>query len=283
MKTFDYQGKPIRYVHEGRGEPLIFIHNGGTSHTIWRDIVPRFTDRYEVFAPDLPGFGASAKPQAGYTLVDYVRMLEAFIDTHQLGPVRIVGNCMGSAMALSYAMRHPEDVRALVLINPLTDATFLAGWIGSALWLRKKAPGPSHVITGVLENVRLPHLLSEHALAFQFGSIGRKKKLHLTPELCACFTSEGQMPSLMGVFDDLAEYAVLDRFRPGPDFPPICTIWGEENRVLSAKAGRKLNETLQPERQEWLEDCGHLVMMEKPDVVSAIIDDFLSTRKAAVA
>lgn len=283
MKTFDYQGQPIRYVREGKGEPLVFIHNGGTSHTIWRDVIPHFTDRYEVFAPDLPGFGASAKPEAGYKLEDYVRVLEAFVDAHRLGPVRLVGNCMGSAMSLAFAMRRPHDVHSLVLVNPLTDATFSAGWIGPALWLRKKAPGPAHVITGVLENVRLPHLLSEHSLAFQFGSIGRKKKLHLTPELCACFTGEGQMPSLMGVFDDLVAYASLDQFRPGPGFPPICTIWGVENRVLSAKAGRKLNETLQPVRQEWLEGCGHLVMMEKPDVVSAIIDDFLSTKKAAVA
>ncbi|HVH42193.1 MAG TPA: alpha/beta hydrolase [Labilithrix sp.] len=283
MQTFDYKGLPIKYVRQGRGEPIVFIHNGGTSHTIWRDVLPRFSDRYEVFALDLLGFGDSAKPDTGYTLENYVGLLSAFIDAHELAPLRLVGNCMGSAMSLAFAMQRPQDVRALVLVNPLTDATFSAGWLGSTLWLRKNAPGVSRGIAASIGRLRLPNAIGEQSLAFQFGSIGRKRKLHLTPELCACFTAEGQTHSLLAVFDDIVTYATLDTFEPGPTFPPICTIWGLENRVLSAKAGRKLNATLRPAREEWLEGCGHLPMLEKPDEISAIIDEFFGERRAAVA
>lgn len=284
METFDYRGHPIRYVHEGKGEPIVFIHNGGTSHTIWRDIVPRFSDRYEIFSIDLLGFGSSAKPDSGYRLADYVAFIEAFVDAHKLSSTRFVGNCMGSAMALGFAMKHPTAVRSLVLVNPLTDATFASGWLGSALWLRKNAPAVSHGLQDALGRMRLPNIIGEQSLAFQFGPIGRKKKLQYTPELCACFAGESQMHSLLSVFDDLEAYASLDRFEPGPDFPPICTIWGVENRVLSANAGRKLNQTLHPVREEWLEGCGHLPMMEKPEEVATIIDEFFGeTWKAAVA
>ena len=281
METFDYRGVPIQFERQGKGEPVVLIHNGGTSHTIWRDVAPRLAARYETFALDLLGFGASGKPVTGYTLENYIALLTEFIDTCKLAPVRLVGNCMGSAMSLGFTMRRPQDVRALVLVNPLTDATYSAGWIGSTLWLRKKAPGLARGIYGPLGRMHLPKWMALLSLAFQFGPIGRKAGLQHTEELCACFTNEGQMHSLMGVLDDLGEYAVFDKFERPADFPPVCTVWGLENRVLSAKAGRRLNQTLRPERAEWLAGCGHLVMLEKPTEVAGIIDEFFSVTKGA--
>lgn len=283
METFEYQGLPIKYVRAGKGEPLVFIHNGGTSHVIWRDIIPQFTDRYETFAFDLFGFGDSGKPKDGYDFDNYVGLLAAFIDSFGLKGVRLVGNCMGSAMSLGFARQRPKDVKALVLVNPLTDATYSAGWLGSTLWLRKNAPVLSRGVFGPFSRIRLPNAIGEQSLAFQFGSIGRKKKLHHTPELCACFTGKGQTFSLVSILGDISNYAALDTFVPGPDFPPICTIWGLENRVLSAKAGRKLNETLRPAREVWLEGCGHLCTLEKPDEIAAVMSEFFGDRRAAVA
>jgi pimeloyl-ACP methyl ester carboxylesterase len=276
MKTFLYQGLPIKYVRQGEGEPIVFIHNGGTSHAIWRDVMPKFSDRYSVYAIDLLGFGQSAKPDDGYTLDNYISLLGAFIDEQQLGATRLVGNCMGSALSLGFAMRRPESVRALVLMNPLTDKTYSGGWLRSTLWLRKNAPNVANGVFGMMGKVKLPTALKRQSLAFQLGSIGRKRGLHNDPDVCACVTT--QTRSLFGVHDDLSTYAIFDEFEPGPTFPPICTIWGLENRVLSAKAGRKLNETLRPARQEWLAGSGHLPMVERPDEVASIIDEFFKQR-----
>jgi pimeloyl-ACP methyl ester carboxylesterase len=77
------------------------------------------------------------------------------------------------------------------------------------------------------------------------------------------------------VLDDPENYSVIDNLAPPPGFPPICTIWGLQNKIVSPKAGRRLNSTLHPARQEWLPDSGHLLMLEQPDEVAAIIDGFL--------
>ena len=247
MQTFDHRGSTLRYQRTGAGEPVVFLHNRGTSHAIWSEVIPGLAG-FECFALDLLGFGASDKPERGYELETYVDTLGALLDAHGLSRVRLVGNCMGSAISLSFATRRPADVRALVLCNPLTEATFSAGQLGSMLALQRRAPS----LTAAMSHVSLGAWLGSYALRFQVGRCGVERGVHERKDLCACYASDGQSRSLLKVLADLPNYAVLDRLEPHAHqgFPPICTIWGLDNRVLSARAGRTLNETLRPVRQE---------------------------------
>jgi len=274
LETFDFHGLPIKYSRVGKGDPIVMLHNGGSCHAIWDDVSERLSDRHEIFALDLIGYGESAKPGSGYNLDNYVFMLDGFLTSIGINGITLVGNCMGSAISLMYAEKNPGKVKALVLCNPLTEATFLGGWLGLFLWMRKRFPGVSRRIYRVLGRLRFTNGIGSLMTLFQIGSLGRERKIHRNPALCACYTYDGQMKSLLGVLDDLPNYSVLDRMVPGEAFPPICTIWGLENRILSPKAGRHLNETLRPKRQEWLAGCGHLPMLEQPDKVASIIDEF---------
>lgn len=277
MHVLSWNNASIAYVRKGAGIPLLFIHNGGTSHAIWLDVIDRLADRYDCIALDLLGYGASSKPQSGYTMDEYVALIVALLDALELPSAFLVGNCMGSAISVHTARSYPERVRGLVLINPLTEATFQAGWLAAALALRQRAPRLAAPLFRGLGALQLPRWTAPLTLAFQLGRSGRKRGVQKHEGLQECHSSEGQLRSMLAVLDDIDAYAEVDRFVPPAYFPPIMTVWGEQNRVLSAHAGEALNATLRPRTAYRLPDCGHLLMMESPDELASMIRTFVET------
>ncbi|MEV0245483.1 alpha/beta hydrolase [Nocardia sp. NPDC050712] len=277
MATFAHHGRTVVYDRAGDGPPIVLLHNAGTSRRIWDEQVAELRRDHEVFALDLPGYGESQRPATGYRLVDYVRMLDAFLDEHHLTDVVLVGNCLGSAVALSYTItRAVPRVRALVLINPLTWNTVYRGQQAPLAWLSATLP-----LAPLARRLALPDLVSGLIIANQLGSRGRAQKLQDSRTLRAPWGDTGRLIALDRLVQDFPAFRALDSFTPGPDFPPICTIWGAQNRILSATAGAALGATtLHPHTSVVLPDCGHLPMMEDPGAVTGAITDFLDALPA---
>lgn len=276
LPTIPFRTWNIAYERRGSGSPLLFLHNGGTSHRIWRDVMNNLQSDYDVIAIDLLGYGESSKPGHSYTMDVYVDLVVTVLDTFQIDRVTLVGNCMGSAISLHMAHQHPERIRGLILINPLTEATFNHGWLAPVLKARQASPNLVGRAYKTISNVKLPQWTAPGSLAFQIGKAGRQRGIHKDGELQQLHASKGQLRSMLDVLADIDAYAEIDA--PGfvtPDFPPIYTIWGEDNRVLSAKAGARLNKTLEPHASCTIPECGHLVMMESPDKVANHMRQYL--------
>jgi pimeloyl-ACP methyl ester carboxylesterase len=179
---------------------------------------------------------------------------------------------MGSATALSYAAQHAGAVRAMVLFNTLTTATYSAGLLGPLRSLPRRAPS----LVSRMSNIALGSRLGKVAVRAQLGRDGIARRVHDRADLHALYERSSQSRSLLAVLEDIPSYAALDRFEPPDDFPPIFSIWGLDNRVLPARVGRTLMKTLRPARQEWFERCGHLAMLERPEAIAELILDFFA-------
>lgn len=275
MEHFAYNDLSIAYERRGSGPPMLFLHNGGTSSRIWRPQVESFSDRFDTVAVDLPGFGESTLGARPLTLAAYAEAVTALVEHLDLAATVIVGNCMGSNIATVIAENDPTLVRALVLVNPLTEATFGAGWLGPLHKLNRLAPPVARLTRRVSRHIRVPRVVAPLVVGFQVGAAGRERRVNHDPELIACNLRAQQLPALIDVLEDMGAYGGLDRGRQLAGIP-ILTMWGASNRVLSERVGRTLNQTLAPEANVVLERCGHLPMLERPAEVTAAIGEFLS-------
>lgn len=276
MDVYEHDGIEMAYARAGDGPPVLFLHNGGTSHTIWRNQTAALSERYCTVAVDLPGFGASPRPQGGIDLAGYVEVVTAFVGAELAAPVVIVGNCMGSNIATGVAAAAaPGTVAGLVLVNPLTEATFSAGGLGLLHKMRRWAPGPTSVVRGIARKVVPPRIVAEAVLRMQLGPEGSARGLSHDAELIACNRRADQLPALVDVLDDMDAYAGLDHKAAADLGIAVCTIYGDRNRILSTATGRDLGRRLGAEREESFAACGHLPMLEQPEAVTSVLEDFL--------
>ena len=110
----------IHFVIGGSGPAVFLLHGWPTSWREWRKVMPRLaTAGYTVIAPDLRGLGDSDRPASGYdkaTVADDIRHLMRILG---FDTVDLVGSDIGGMVAFSWALRHPNEIRRLVIAETL--------------------------------------------------------------------------------------------------------------------------------------------------------------------
>ncbi|MDE2510766.1 MAG: alpha/beta hydrolase, partial [Elusimicrobia bacterium] len=117
-ETLEVAGIKTRLLRAGRGEPVLLLHGLGASSYSWRFAVPELAKHYEVFAPDLPGFGRADKPRDfDYSIAGLHDWVVAFMDQLGIKKARVAGNSMGGVIALWLAMDSGHRVERMALLG----------------------------------------------------------------------------------------------------------------------------------------------------------------------
>jgi pimeloyl-ACP methyl ester carboxylesterase len=278
MKSLLFRGHSIKYLEAGRGPSMVFLHNGGSGHWIWKYQIEYFARTHRVLAPDLLGCGQSDRPTLPYDLNLYADLVHGFLESLGLHEVILVGNCVGAAAALESTMRDPSRVSALILFNLCGGPHMMHPMV------RLVSSGAS--LPRGLENghrwmlnffSRLPGV-RRSALRTNYGirAPNRQDPVYMAESLEAANPAQAQprinlirgLPSFNKFSHDFPRPAVL---------PPTYVIWGEKNRVLPARKGARFCERLRPDRREFVPGAGHMVMSEEHAHVNAAMTDFLLT------
>jgi len=134
LSTVD--GLRVRYYEAGRGEPLILLHGGRltvfNSANMWARNVEGLSENFHVFALDRYGYGMTgAYPGDDFSYEREVDFLRKFVDAKKFDKVHLAGNSSGAAVALLFALAHPDRVATLTLVavGPHTPAVRSKGLI----------------------------------------------------------------------------------------------------------------------------------------------------------
>lgn len=98
---------------------LIFLHGWGGNHNSWYPILQALKTKYNLYAPDFPGFGQTPLPRP-YQLGDYVDFLDNYIQTNHITSPVLIGHSFGGAVAAQFTIDHPEVPSKLVLVDAAT-------------------------------------------------------------------------------------------------------------------------------------------------------------------
>lgn len=114
-------GQRLHYLDEGAGPPVVMVHGNPNWCYHWRKLVPALADRFRCLALDHIGCGLSDKPDDAhyrYTLAQRIADLEAWLDhLHVREDVSLIAHDWGGMIACGFAVRHPERIAKLVLLN----------------------------------------------------------------------------------------------------------------------------------------------------------------------
>jgi len=117
MSAIVIEGRLVHYEAFGRGQPILFLHGWLGSWRYWVSTMEALTDKYRTYALDLWGFGDSDKSKDQYQIVDYVALVDNFIQAIGLRQITLVGHALGAVVMLEYAARYPEQVEKMVAVS----------------------------------------------------------------------------------------------------------------------------------------------------------------------
>lgn len=107
----------ISYTVSGKGNPVVFLHGFPMDRSVWTKLAEDLQSDFQVYTPDLPGFGESTPLQEGFTLDVVADLLLQWLAELKVQPVVIIGHSLGGYVALAMVEKAPHSFRGLGLFH----------------------------------------------------------------------------------------------------------------------------------------------------------------------
>ncbi|MEU0658769.1 alpha/beta fold hydrolase [Streptomyces lavendulocolor] len=267
--------------------PALYVHGLGGSSQNWSALMPLLEDLVDGEAVDLPGFGDSPPPDDGnYSLTAHARAVIRLLDAGGRGPVHLIGNSLGGAVATRVAAVRPDLVRTLTLVSPaLPELRPQRGaWPTALLAL----PGVASLFTRITREWTAEQRV-RGVLSLCYGDPGR-------------VTDEGfrnaveEMERRLGLpyfWDAMARSArgIVDAYTLGGQhglwrqaervLAPTLLVYGGRDQLISFRMARRAAAAFRDSRLLTLPDAGHVAMMEYPETVARAVRELIAEADGA--
>jgi pimeloyl-ACP methyl ester carboxylesterase len=271
----DVDGLRVHYKMAGQGEPvLILLHGFAASTFSWREVMGPLAGQATTVAFDRPAFGLTERPMPGewsgqnpYTTAAQADLTVALMDCLGVDRAVLVGNSAGGTVALLTALRHPERVSALVLVDP----AIYTGGGRFPTWVQPLLRTPQMRRIGPL----LARAIQKWG--YEFGRSAWHDPSGFTDEIWAGYTRPLQAENwdralweLTAASRPLNLEARLDQVRP-----PVLVITGDDDRIVPTAQSVRLASELPGAELVVIPDCGHVPHEECPQAFLDAVQRFL--------
>ena len=278
-RTTHVHGHEVAYRAAGEGPVIVLVHGIAGSSNTWSSVMPLLAEDYTVVAPDLLGHGESAKPRGDYSLGAYASGIRDLLTVLGAERATFVGHSLGGGVAMQFAYQFPQMCERLALIasggfgqdvNPLLRAI--------------AAPGSEYVLPLVLTR----HL---HGVASTVGRVFGSMGLRGNPLLTEVWDSYTRLTdaraqrafvhTIRSVIDVAGQrVSARDRLYLAQEVPTLI-VWGDRDAVIPVEHAHIAHELMPDSRLELVEDAGHFLPFEQPEMLEGLLRDFLATTEPA--
>jgi len=225
---------------------LIFIHGSGNTSEVWHYQIEHFPDAEAI---NLPGHLSPGEPCT--SIEDYVAWLHRYILEQEYTDPVLIGHSLGSAIVQLYALKHPEDIKAIVLV-------------GAGARLRV---APQYLST-IQDGIENPSVLVRDYLEPQYSQIDPKIRKKLIAEAVKVGAKVQLNDALCcDKFDIMEEVHQIE--------VPTLVLCGSEDVMTPPKYGSYLATKIKGAKLTVIDGGTHHVFLEKPEAVNQAIEQFL--------
>lgn len=271
----EIDGVTVAYVDSGgSGRPLVFVHGLSSYTGFWEKQIPAFAALgYRVIALDLPGYGASDRPDAPCDPPWYAGVVRGLMDHLGLEQATILGHSMGGQIALTLALDAPERVSRLVLSAPAGFERFSVGerdWM-RAYWHERRALEADE--DAVYANFRMNFAAWDEGVE---RLVSERVRMAGTPAFAG--TSVAVSRSVVGML----EHPVLERL--GEIRAPTLIVFGQDDRLIpnpvfhggsTERFAREAASAIPGAALEMISGAGHMVHHDRAEAFNAVVSDWL--------
>jgi pimeloyl-ACP methyl ester carboxylesterase len=256
-QTVVVHGQKIAYYEAGKGTVVILIHGLGGDSRHWAANIDPLSRNFHVFALDMIGYGQSDKPLMFYTIETFADYLHGFLKALKIPRASLAGHSLGGWVALDFAIRHPQIVDKLVLID--------AAGLRPEINLKMPADGPKR--------------LSILNVDWFFDFIAANKEwaaVDLGPNAFERHLENGDSYTIASSVAAMATGKEFEDAKLGKVHVPTLIIWGRQDILIPLSYGERLARGIAGSQLVVLDGTGHIPMVGKPAEFNEAVRKFLS-------
>jgi pimeloyl-ACP methyl ester carboxylesterase len=280
-------------VTSGSGELVLLLHGFPEFWYSWRHQIPALSKYFRVVAPDMRGYNESDKPAGvgSYSTSLLVQDIKSLIKALGKDKAVVVGHDWGGAVAWNLAMTAPEFVEKLVILNCPHPFALIEAFLSMKVRQLQKSwyifffqqpEAPERILSrNNFEFLRMMLLGSAvNKKAFSVEDLKRFVEAWSKPGALTAsinYYRANMNPAQIMLMSKDQQEMVTRNFRKVKC--PTLVIWGENDAALDKSLTLGMEKYAEASYEiKYIQDCGHWVQQESPDLVNKYLLDFLKNK-----